>query len=83
MNAVSQILRSYNLAKIFSKVGSQAKFDKGQKLLIFFFSYIFIAIAIIFFLGGGGGGCGGWGGGLVASLCPHPILGFGEYLLIF
>ena len=75
MNAVSQILRSYNLAKIFSKVGSQAKFDKGQKLLIFFFSYIFIAIAIIFFF---------WGGrGLVASLCPHPILGFGEYLLIF
>ena len=52
MNAVSQILRSYNLAKIFSKVGSQAKFDKGQKLLIFFFSYIFIAIAIIFFVGG-------------------------------
>lgn len=80
MNAVSQILRSYNLAKIFSKVGSQAKFDKGQKLLIFFFSYIFIAIAIIFF---GGGEGWGWGWGLVASLCPHPILGFGEYLLIF
>ena len=69
MNAVSQILRSYNLAKIFSKVGSQAKFDKGQKLLIFFFSYIFIAIAIIFFLGGGGGAGGGGGGWWV--VCVH------------